>query len=87
MEDPNEYGLSHAAAEALRTIYCDERKSIRESVQRAMYRTGERIIENRAAAFIRANGWTRSAQYYAQRSHFSRLNEANFQEVKARRGD
>jgi hypothetical protein len=85
MKNPADYGLTETAAEAIRTLYCDERKSIRESVQRAKYRTGERIIETNAADFIRANGWTRTAQYYARRSRFSQLNEANFQELKARR--
>jgi hypothetical protein len=85
MTDPAEYGLSDSAAAALRTIYCDEKKSIRESVQRAQYRTGEHILESSAADYIRANGWTRSRQYYARRSIFSQQNEANFREAEAKR--
>lgn len=85
MKNPSEFGLTETAAEAIRTLYCEEGKSIRESVQRAKYRTGERIIEANAASWIRANGWTRTLSQYAQRSRFSQLNEANFQEIKARR--
>lgn len=83
--DPQGFGLSDAVAIALYELYVEKKNSLRDTVQKSRAATGEKINEKMAGRYVRANGWTRSPRYYAQRSTFSRLNQANFAEAKAKR--
>jgi len=83
--DPSDFGLSETVADALHDLYVVRLNSIRDTITKARRETGEHIKERLAGRYIRANGWTRSARYYAKRSTFAKLNQATFEEVRAKR--
>lgn len=82
---PPYYGLTEVVREAIKVLYVNEEKSVRESVRLARLRSGEKIDEALAGKFIRYHGWTRSQSYYAKRSTFAGHNKACFEEAKAKR--
>jgi hypothetical protein len=79
------FGLSETVAKALYEFYVDQHYTLRDAIRKARKSTGESIKEPMAGRYIRANGWTRSQRYYAKRSRFAQLNDANFAETRAKR--
>lgn len=82
---PSDFDLSDDVGFAIYEFYVVEHTPLRDAVRKARKRTGETIDDGAASKFVRANGWMRSQRYYAQRSKFKDLNEANFAETRARR--
>jgi hypothetical protein len=82
---PSQFELSDEVGQAIYEFYVQQHISLRDAVRKARSKTGEAIKDKSASQFVRANGWMRSQQYYAKRSRFAALNDANFAETRAKR--